>query len=447
MTTVSLPPVKPDLDVLLDAALRTGGETNRFDFKETLDLGLDDHKVRLVRAIGAFANTDDGGFLLIGVSDDRRVVGVSESIAATYDQTRVHRIAAQYLAPPPALQVRHHEREGRRVIIIEIPSFEDVPCVVRQSATFGQEKIVAGTILFRTNGAESAALTSEASLRMLCDTIVRRRASAVVDLIQRGTLGRPQQRAPEPHDVVKAVRERANTVWSEADGAKPFIEVGFAPQRPIRMTAEQLKDVIPNVCIPTEHGFPFHTVVGAEVTRAMPWGLYGRIPFAPFDDATLAPTYLWLLLRNMAFVYREHMWEDSPQATIPGGVGVFHLLGNIILVIRFLGSLASAVSLEDDETIQIWVALNNVKGRYLEYEDRGTSSPWRKHASENRIDVQSEITLAQIRRSPQDVALELAEEAAWQLGRDDLRRYDFEQALKRAPSHLGREYRLAGQGG
>jgi hypothetical protein len=370
MNAVSLPPIRPDLEVLLDTALRTGGETSRFDFKETLDLALDEHKVRLVRAVAAFANTDEGGFLLIGVSDDRRVVGVSASIAAAYDQTRVHRIVAQYLAPPPALQVRHHEHEGHRLIFIEIPSFEEVPCVVRQSATFGQEKIVAGTLLFRTNAAESAALTTEASLRALCDTLVKRRASTFVDLIQRGTLGKTQQRAPESHDVAKVIHEKANVTWPQANGAAPFVEVGFGTSRPVRISVEQINQIIPKACIPIQHGFPFHSVGGAEVTRAMPWGLYGQIPFAPFENVGPVPNYLWLLLRNGAFLYREHMWEDSPQSVIPGGVGVFHVLGNIILAIRFLASLSSALSLDDDESFRLWVILDNVKGRYLEYETR-----------------------------------------------------------------------------
>jgi len=60
MPSPDLLPVKPNLDLLLDTALRTGGETERFDFKELLNLALDEHKVRLVRAVGAFANTDEG---------------------------------------------------------------------------------------------------------------------------------------------------------------------------------------------------------------------------------------------------------------------------------------------------------------------------------------------------------------------------------------------------
>jgi hypothetical protein len=88
-----------------------------------------------------------------------------------------------------------------------------------------------------------------------------------------------------------------------------------------------------------------------------------------------------------------------------------------------------------------------VKTRICTHETREMASPWRKQASENRVESQTDFTLAHVRSSPQDVALELMDEVAWQFGRDDLRRYDLEQALKRAASHLGPEYRLAGQGG
>jgi hypothetical protein len=62
---------RADLQHLLDAALGVGGETSAFEFKEQLDIQRDDHKIRLVKAIGAFANTDAGGHIWIGISDSR----------------------------------------------------------------------------------------------------------------------------------------------------------------------------------------------------------------------------------------------------------------------------------------------------------------------------------------------------------------------------------------
>src|SRR6266481_1994185 len=103
MTVAQLPPIRPDLDTLLDAALKVGGEPDAFDFKELLDTRNDEHKIRLLRAIGAFGNTDVGGHLFIGISNDRRVVGLSDEIADLYDQTPIQRTVSQHFSPAPAI--------------------------------------------------------------------------------------------------------------------------------------------------------------------------------------------------------------------------------------------------------------------------------------------------------------------------------------------------------
>ena len=144
----TLPPVLPDLDKLIDSAIETGGETDRFDFKEIIDLDKDEHKVRLIRAVGAFGNTDQGGFVLIGISDDRNIVGLSDEKYDLFGQTRVQSIVNRYLAPPPAIQVRKHLREDKKLVVIEVQPFVEIPSSVKQSAHYGSEKHIASSILY-----------------------------------------------------------------------------------------------------------------------------------------------------------------------------------------------------------------------------------------------------------------------------------------------------------
>lgn len=223
---MSLTPERPSIDLLLDRALQVGGETDGFDFKEQLDFrNNQEHKIKLLKANGAFGNTDNGGHVIIGVSNDRRVVGLTLELAATYDQTPVQRMVGEYFAPPPVIQVRQHEREEKRLVIIEVAPFRDFPSIVKKYEVQGKEKLRDGTFLVRNAAAESALLTTEAEVRKLCDAIATRRARSIVELIQRGTVGlsgaaQRAEAAPQ-FESLAAVRQRAETFWSSAEGALP----------------------------------------------------------------------------------------------------------------------------------------------------------------------------------------------------------------------------------
>jgi hypothetical protein len=203
-----------------------------------------------------------------------------------------------------------------------------------------------------------------------------------------------------------------------------------------------MRQVIPLACIPTTHGFPFWDVGGQEVHRPVTWGWYGRIPFAPIEADKPAPSYLWLLARSGAFLHREHLWEDSPRSAIPGGVGLFHLVGNAILVVRFLSSFATKLQLPNSARFRVNLSVNNIAGRYLEDEKSGWASPYRKKATEAIVSAAADIQVADVVRRPSTVVIGLVEEVAWQFGRDDLRRQNIEEAIKRAPDHLGEVYRI-----
>ncbi|MFH0964026.1 MAG: ATP-binding protein [Planctomycetota bacterium] len=444
MPQISLPPVCPDPDKLLDTALETGGETERFDFKELLDLDNEEHKLRLLRSIGAFGNTEEGGFLFIGVSNDRRVVGLPPNVADAYDQTRVHDLARRYLSPAPSLQVRQHQREGKRLVIIDVAPFPDIPSIVCKTATYGGEKLTAGTFLFRNSAAQSAVLTSESDVHALCDAVARRRASLIVEIIQRGMLGKLTASAPESFKAFDCIREKANQEWPLSEKAPPFLEVAFCPEYPLDISPGQLKSLFPGATVSIQYGFPFVSVPGAKVQSPTSWGWYGRIPFAEPGASRKQPDYLWMFSRAGAFIDREHLWENGEKSVIPGGVGIFHIVGRVILLLRFLNNVVSTLSPPPSTRFRVAVAAYNVRGRYLDNE-RQTFRPPRillGHASEQQVEAPLEVQVEQIRTASKDVALALLEDIVWQFGRHDLRRCDLEGAIGRAKDYLGPEYRL-----
>lgn len=440
MTEPALPPVRPDLDVLLDIALSTGGESNRFDFKESLDLSTDEHRIRLVKAIGAFGNTDEGGFVLIGISDDRRIVGLRDALADAYDQTRLQSIVAQYLAPPTVLQVRHHQRDGHRLVVVEVAPFVSTPSVVRQSATYGAERLVAGTILYRNNAAESAVLTAGTDMQSLCDAIVRRRASEFVELIQRGSLGQVPSSAEGAYFQLDSVRQRADVEWPSA--GRPFVEVSFAASTELSLTPEQLRSVVPGAAVRIQHGFPFYEVSGSDVHSPAAWGWYGRIPFAQLGNGGDPPAYLWLLSRDGAFLDRERLWEDDTGSVVAGGVGLFHLIGRVVLLVRFSQNYGHILNLDPSIRFRLSTRVTGTLGRVLDDERRSFRFPYLARATEECIQASREVSVSTLRGSASEVALGLLEELAWQFQRHDWTRHDLTTALRAASEFLGPEYRL-----
>jgi hypothetical protein len=443
VNTIKLPPELPNLDKLIDIAIETGGETNRFDFKEVIDLRTDEHKIRLVRAIGSFGNTDEGGFVFIGIADDRTVTGLTDEVFSLFDQTPVQSIVNQYLSSPPVIQVRKHEREGKRLVIIEVQPFVEYPSIVKQSATYGSERLIAGSILFRNAAAESAVLTAEADLRRLCDVIVKRRASTFIEFVQRGTIGQIIPQKPNLFKELEAVRKLADKEWPSSEGTSPYIEVAFSSAEDLDLNPENLKSIIPNACIKIQHGFPFHHVIGSEVIQSTSWGWYGMIPFRILGESSEPPSYFWMLSRKGAFLDREDLWEDAHNSVIPGGIGLFHVMGRLILLIRFLDSFSHTINRDERTIFRISIACNNIKGRYLQ-DERGHFIPrYLPRAVEQRVEATLDISLKDLRRTMKDIALNLLDEIAWQFGRDDLSRQSLENFLSRAKDFFGREYMLS----
>lgn len=440
---MNLPTARPNLDTLLDRALQTGGETDGFDFKEALDFRSNgEHKLRLLKAIGAFGNTDNGGHIIIGVSDDRTVKGLAPDVAATYDQTPLQTLVNQYFAPPPAIQVRQHERDGKKLVIVEVAPFRDFPSIVKKYEVQGREKLQDGTFLVRNGAAESALLTTEAEVRKLCDAIVARRARSVVELFQRGAVGlqlgaAPGERKPA-FDALADVRKRADAYWSSDDGALPYLEVFFAPEEPLGLAGAVLKQVFPAAAVPIQHGFPFHVVNSMEVETPTAWGWLGVIPFEAEPNANVPPKHLWLLTRNGGFVSRELFWEDERPAR-KGSVGIFHVVGEALPMIRFLDRLTRRLDLPETKRFRIGIVLNNVKGRYITNERMGYPDEY-VGTTEGRVEATLDMTLGELRGAREDALVNLLEEVVWQFRRQDWSRQDLVTMVRATPQYVGREY-------
>lgn len=113
MTSYKPKPFSPNL---LD--LVAEGEGLRIEFKRLIHSAP-----KIARSITAFANTS-GGLILIGVDDDRRIVGIhseKETIQIIDEAMKFH------IEPKPRIAVRVEEFKRRMVLLVEIPESPERP--------------------------------------------------------------------------------------------------------------------------------------------------------------------------------------------------------------------------------------------------------------------------------------------------------------------------------
>ncbi len=95
-----------------------GGEGISTEFKRTIH-----SPAKIARSIAAFANTS-GGHILIGVDDDRRIVGIrseKEIIEVIDDALQCH------LDPIPVIDLLIAEYKRRMVLVVDVPESPERP--------------------------------------------------------------------------------------------------------------------------------------------------------------------------------------------------------------------------------------------------------------------------------------------------------------------------------
>lgn len=229
---------------------------------------------------------------------------------------------------------------------------------------------------------------------------------------------------------------------AEARDKRPVLEVFFMPKVSMHLAPEQLRQLDQRVSVPADPEFPFHRVrVGSRtivLANSSSDGWIGRAPESLSEPAE----YLWLLNREGGFLYRERFWEDDPGSVIPGGIGIYHVIGKLILLVRFLNRFAGKLEVADETIFRLGISLKNIKGRYLgnELSNSGRQSWIAKPVEGSEVSAGVERSLIQIREGREDIVATLAEEIAWSLNHSEMTQEHILSMIITAPNLLGQEY-------
>lgn len=173
-------------------------ETKNLDYKESLnwDKSSKDEKLEIVKDILAMANTQDGGKIIFGVrNEDFKHIGMSHEDFESFDQTKVNDFSHKYTEPKHSCQVYKHTIDGKRVVAINVPEFEEVPIICKADANSSKDSskqiLKKGQIYIRTDKATTGTISSAEEMREFLGRAISKKGDELLHTIDRLIKGKP----------------------------------------------------------------------------------------------------------------------------------------------------------------------------------------------------------------------------------------------------------------
>lgn len=156
-------------------------ENKNIDYKEMFNWKTSSKELKLgiIKDILAMMNTEGGGKLIFGVSDDTYAfIGLSLSDYQSFDSTNINDLLIPYCDPQYTCEVYKYEIEGKKVAVIDVPEFSDVPVICAKDYHTPQNKHILkkGSIYIRTNKGSSEIINSSRDMRDLIDRAINWRS-------------------------------------------------------------------------------------------------------------------------------------------------------------------------------------------------------------------------------------------------------------------------------
>ena len=160
----------------LEEILEGGGETQRVDFKASVDW----HVSHFIKDILAMSNVDGGGVLVIGVDETEGSYsrsGVKNEHDASYVIDRIRDQVSDYADPHVSMQLyRVKDKNETPYLILKVNPFDQVPVICKKE----HYDVHKGKLYYRANSGKPASreVCSSSELRDILDR-------ATVKLMQR----------------------------------------------------------------------------------------------------------------------------------------------------------------------------------------------------------------------------------------------------------------------
>lgn len=156
--------------------LEAGGETRNIEFKKTYDGGNPQHKAKIVKCILAMSNTKDGGYLILGIDDEKqgleKLTGMEQEHYEKLNYDHIVVEVNKFADPPIAFHMYPIQNEDKYFVLLRIPEFDEFPIICKRS---GEQGLKEGAVYSRSKTKpESALIRSQSEMRELIDLAINK---------------------------------------------------------------------------------------------------------------------------------------------------------------------------------------------------------------------------------------------------------------------------------
>ncbi len=293
--------------------VRTSGESDFVDAKGPMAWDGADASASLAKDIASFANSRDGGVIVLGKSEvgdgSFSYDGLSPDQITSFDTTKVGQWVNSRFAPPVRFVCHQVELDGKKYVVIIVQEFDDVPslCVKSfQETTNAKNHLLReGTIYIRNQNAESKPITTVEELRALIGLATRKKGDELISHFQAMLRGRSlSDFGPAADPFEQEIAQVRNDLKLNEDNGGWWMT--FRPsQHPGKRwaTPEELELLIAKHSVFIYDEFPAHQ----QGTFRMGWGIANDV-----NGET------WAITQSGLFCFWQEFRENSETANRTG---------------------------------------------------------------------------------------------------------------------------------
>ncbi len=351
------------LEQLVRQLLDRQSESRSLDYKAPLTFGpTKADKGEILKWLMAFANTRDGGYILVGVQEAAgrfTPEGIDGNQAASFDPTDIGNFAQNYCSVLPTVSSHRVTIDGADVMLLRVDEFADEPIVCTKDLHDASGKtwiLRAGSIYVRTPDARCVAIDSGEAMRGFLDLAVQKRGDALLHQIRK-LVGTSKIIDPgKLPDAYTPELESASELFSREKVDSPYWYVEVIPSDydpKLVPSNSRLKEIRRESAV-SIRGWDFPHI-DREYDRAFESGIESVTHWARYHEAHR-------FYRSGLFTWRRQLSEDSTEQ-YQGSISYVSAIYSLTEFFIFANRYAPLVAPEGEFSIRVGVT--GLSGRVL----------------------------------------------------------------------------------